>query len=159
MPVVRWDPFREMMNVQDQINRAFGSFFGERKTSWLPSIDVYDDKEEVVLKADLPGVRPEDVDVEIDENVLTVRGHRAADHETDPERFYRIERPTGSFERSIALPQGVRSDNVEAAFEDGILTVRVPKAEEAKPKRIRVTASGGGRRTIEGHATAQKAAS
>jgi len=157
MPVVRWDPFREMMNVQDQLNRTFGSFFGERKTSWLPSVDVYDDKEEVVLKADLPGVRPDDVDVEIDENVLTVRGQRSSDHNTDPERFFRIERPTGSFERSIALPQGVRTDNVQAAFEDGILTVRVPKAEEAKPKRIQVTVSGSGQRTIEGHASQKTA--
>ena len=159
MPVVRWDPFREMMNVQDQLNRTFGSFFGERQTSWLPSVDVYDDKEEVVLKADLPGVRPDQVDVEIDENVLTVRGQRKADHETDPERFYRIERPTGPFERSIALPQGVRADNVQAAFEDGILTVRVPKAEEAKPKRIQIAVTGNGQRTIEGHATAQKTGS
>ena len=158
MPVVRWDPFREMMNVQDEINRAFGSFIGERKTSWLPSIDVYDDKEEVVLKADLPGVKPDDVDVEIDENVLTVRGQRAADHETNPERFYRIERPTGAFERSIALPQGVRSENVEAAFADGILTVRVPKAEEAKPKRIQIAVKGGGQHTIEGKSARPKTA-
>lgn len=142
MPVVRWDPFREMMNVQDQINRAFGSFFGERKASWLPAVDVYDDKEAVVLKVDLPGVKPENVAVELDENVLTVRGQRAADHDTDPERFYRIERPIGSFERSIALPQGVRGADIHAAFDDGILTVRVPKAKEAKPRRIEIEVKG-----------------
>ena len=151
MPVVRWDPFREMTNVQDQLNRAFGSFLGERRSSWLPSVDVYDGKEEVVLKADLPGVTPEDVDVEVDENVLTIRGERKSDYRADQERFYRVERPTGAFERSIALPAGVLADRIEASFEDGILTVRVPKAEEAKPKRIQIEVHPGKARTIEGH--------
>lgn len=159
MPVVRWDPFREMMNVQDQLNRAFGSFLGERRSSWLPSVDVYDGKEEVVLKADLPGVTPADVAVELDENVLTIRGERKSDHRPDEERFYRVERPTGSFERSIALPTGVLADRIEASFEDGILTVRVPKAEEVKPKRIQVEVHAGEPRTIDGHvASSEKAA-
>ena len=137
MAVVRWDPFREMMNVQDQLNRTFGSLLGERRSSWLPSVDVYDAKEEVVLKADLPGVAPEDVAVELDENVLTIRGERKSDYRPDEERFYRVERPTGSFERSIALPTGVRADGIQAAFEEGILTVRVPKAEEDTPSHPR----------------------
>ena len=154
MAVVRWDPFREMLNVQDQFDRIFGSALrGESRTSWLPPVDVFDGKDEVVLKADLPGVDPNAVDVEIDENVLTLRGERKVDFQSDAEHFYRIERPSGNFERSIALPQGVRADQVEATFDDGILTIRVPKADEVKPKHIPIMVARGKQKTLAGRLT------
>ena len=157
MAVVRWDPFREMLNAQDQLNRILGSFAGgERSTSWLPSVDVFDGKEEVVLKADLPGVKPDAVAVEIDENVLSIRGERKPDFQPTQERFFRIERPTGSFERNIALPQGVLADKVEASFADGILTIRMPKAEEVKPRRIQIQLAGQSPQMIEGHLSEEK---
>jgi HSP20 family protein len=141
MAVIRWDPFREMMSMQDQMRRMFDSLWGGDTTrSWLPPVDVYDGKEEVLLKADLPGVKPDAVQVELDENVLTIRGERPSDFAPEERRYHRVERPTGSFERSIALPQGVLADRIEATFDDGILTVRIPKAEEVKPKRITVQA-------------------
>jgi HSP20 family protein len=132
-----------MLNLQDQLNRVFGSFFGgTTQAAWLPSVDVFDTKDAVVLKADIPGVEPSDVSVEINENVLTIRGERKQDEQPEEDRFYRMERPTGTFERSIALPQGVLTDDVQATFSEGVLTVRVPKAEEVKPRRIPIEVRG-----------------
>jgi HSP20 family protein len=147
MAIIRWDPFREMTGMQDQVDRLWrGLLEGRRQESWLPAVDVYDTKEAVVLKAELAGMRPEEIEIEVDDNVLTIKGERRFEEKVDEERYYRVERRFGSFQRSLALPQGVRGDEINAAYDDGVLTVTVPKAEEEKPKKIEVKAA---HKTIE----------
>ena len=140
MAIIRWDPFRELTTLQDQFNRLVDQVWGTRQESWLPAVDVFDTKDAVVLKAELAGMNPDDIQIEVDDNVLTIKGERKFEEKVDDERYYRIERRFGSFQRSLALPQGVKADEITATYEDGILTVTVPKAEEEKPKRIEVKA-------------------
>lgn len=148
MAIIRWDPFREMTNVQDQLDRVWrGMLEGRRgQESWLPAVDVFDTKDAVVLKAELAGMNPDDIEIEVDDNVLTMKGERKFEEKVDDERYYRVERRYGAFSRSIALPQGVRADDIQATYEDGVLEVRVPKAEVEKPKKITVTP---GQKTVE----------
>lgn len=148
MAIIRWDPFREMTNFEDQFNRLWrGLAEGrQRQESWLPAVDVFDTKDAVVLKAELAGMNPDDIQIEVEDNVLTIKGERKFEEKVEEERYYRVERRFGSFQRSLALPQGVRPEDISANYEDGILEVRVPKAEEEKPKRITVSAH----KTVEG---------
>ncbi len=148
MAIIRWDPFREMTSMQDQFDRLLrGSLEGRRgQESWLPAVDVFDTKDAVVLKAELAGMNPDDIEIEVEDNVLTVKGERKFEEKVDDERYYRVERRYGSFQRSIALPQGVKADDIQATYTDGVLEVRVPKAEEEKPKKISVKA---GQKTVE----------
>jgi HSP20 family protein len=147
MAIIRWDPFREMTNFEDQFSRLWrGVADGtKRQESWLPAVDVFDTKEAVVLKAELAGVKPEDIQIEVEDNVLTIKGERRLEEKVEEDRYYRVERRFGSFQRSLALPQGVKAEDIQASYEDGILEVRVPKAEEEAPKKIIVTA----RKTVE----------
>ena len=140
MAIIRWDPFREMTQVQNQLNRLVDQVWGGRQESWLPAVDVFDTKDAVVLKAELAGMDPDDIQIEVEDNVLTIKGERRFEEKVDEERYYRVERRFGSFQRSLALPQGVRTDEIGASYDDGILTVSVPKTEEEKPKRIEVKA-------------------
>jgi len=142
MAIIRWDPFREMTNFEDQFNRLWRGVAdgGKRQESWLPAVDVFDTKDAVVLKAELAGMRPDDIQIEVEDNVLTIKGERRFEEKVDEDRYYRVERRFGSFQRSLALPQGVRAEDIQASYEDGILEVRVPKVEEEKPKKITVTA-------------------
>jgi HSP20 family protein len=140
MAIIRWDPFREMTQVQNQVNRLMDQVWSGRQESWLPAVDVFDTQEAVVLKAELAGMDPDDIQIEVEDNVLTIKGERKFEEQVDDERYYRVERRFGSFQRSLALPQGVKADEIAAAYEDGILTLTVPKAEEQKPKRIEVKA-------------------
>jgi HSP20 family protein len=145
MAIIRWDPFREMTQVQSQLNRLVDQVWGGRQESWLPAVDVFDTKEAVVLKAEVAGMDPDDIQIEVEDNVLTIKGERRFEEKVDEERYYRVERRFGSFQRSLALPQGVKADEISAAYDDGILTVTVPKVEEEKPKRIEVKA----KKTVE----------
>jgi len=144
MAIIRWDPFREMTQLQNRFDRLFEAV-GGRQESWLPAVDVFDTAEAVVLKAELAGMDPDEIQIEVEDNVLTIKGERKFEEKVDEERYYRVERRFGSFQRSLALPQGVKPDQIEAAYDDGILTVTVPKAEQEKPKRIEVQA----RKTVE----------
>ncbi|HEY5386525.1 MAG TPA: Hsp20/alpha crystallin family protein [Thermoleophilia bacterium] len=145
MAIIRWDPFREMTQVQNQFNRLVDQVWNNRQESWLPAVDVFDTQEAVVLKAELAGMDPDDIQIEVEDNVLTIKGERTFKDEVDEERYYRVERRFGSFQRSLALPQGVKADEVAAVYEDGILTLTVPKAPEKKPQRIEVRA----KKTVE----------
>ena len=145
MAIIRWDPFREMTSVQNQFNRLVDQMWGGRQESWLPAVDVFDNKDAVVVKAELAGMDPDDIQIEVEDNVLTVKGERKFEETVDEERYYRVERRYGSFQRSLALPQGVKPDDISASYEDGILVITVPKVEEEKPKRIEVKA----RKTVE----------
>jgi HSP20 family protein len=141
--VVRWDPFRDVMALREDVNRLFGRTLGEGAGAavWTPAVDVFDTKHAIVLKAELPGMKPEDIDIEIDDNVLTIKGERRFQEAVEDGRYYRLERSYGHFSRSLTLPQGVRGDQVQASFDHGVLEVRVPKAEEVKPRKIAVNAA------------------
>ena len=140
--VVRWDPFRDVMALREEVNRLFGRTLGEGAGAavWTPAVDVFDTKDSIVLKAELPGMKPEDIDIEIDDNVLTIKGERRFKEQVEEGRYYRLERSYGHFSRSLTLPQGVRGEQVQAQFDQGVLEVRVPKAEEVKPRKVAVTA-------------------
>lgn len=147
MAIIRWDPFREMTQVQSQFNRLVDQVWNGsgRQESWLPAVDVFDRKDAVMLKAELAGMDPDDIQIEVEDNVLTIKGERRFEEQVEDERYHRVERRFGSFQRSLALPQGVKPDEIQAGYEDGILTVTVPKAEEEKPRRIEVKA----KKTVE----------
>ena len=144
MTLVRFDPFRGMATLQDRINRIFDdAFVRSRDTEddvnlcdWRPAVDIYDNADNIVIKAELPGVEKKDVSVEIKDNVITLKGERVIDNEVKEERYYRKERCFGTFQRAFTLPDAVSSDKVKASFKDGVLKVEIPKPEEKKPKQI-----------------------
>lgn len=140
MSVVRFDPFRDITSFRDDINRLFSRTFGEGAGThtWSPAVDVFETEDAVILKAELPGLTTDDVDVEIDDNVLTVSGERTLKDAVHEDRYYRLERSYGKFSRSLTLPQGITADEVTASFTDGVLEVRVPKADEVKPRKVAI---------------------
>ncbi len=159
MAIVRFDPFRELSGLQNEVNRMLSRFSGEssvQRESWMPSVDVIETDGAIKLKADLAGMDPEDIKLEVQDNVLTVSGERKFEEEVKDDKYYRIERRYGSFSRSLALPQGVDADKIEASYENGVLEVTVPKVEVPKAKRISVgKAEGGQPTTVEAKATEQ----
>jgi HSP20 family protein len=155
--IVRWEPFRELSSLQTEMNRLFNAAFdspggnsGTRR--WTPAMDLLETDDHFVLRADLPGVAEDDVKIELDEGVLTVSGERKAEHEDKREGYYRVERSFGSFSRTLTLPKGVDPEGVTAAFEQGVLEVRIPKPEQRKPRRIEIDGSSESR-TLEGAAS------
>ena len=106
MAIIRWDPFREMTQVQNQFNRLVDQVWNGRQESWLPAVDVFDRKDAVILKAELAGMDPDDIEIEVEDNVLTIKGERKFEEQVEDERYYRVERRFGSFQRSLALPAG-----------------------------------------------------
>lgn len=137
MALTGWDPLRELVDLQDRIARVTGSLrWSDGRGAWLPAVDVFDSRDAVVIKADLPGLRAEDVEVSLEENVLTLRGERKPDAAPEDEEIFRIERPAGRFERMVALPQSIRDEECTAEFAAGVLTVRVPKRVAPQPRRV-----------------------
>jgi HSP20 family protein len=161
MALVRWDPIREIDTLQGEMNRLFSSFFdtptsrggnGSAARRWLPAMDLVETGEHFVLKADLPGLTEADVNIEVENNVLTVSGERKTESEEKHEGFYRLERATGAFSRSLTLPEGIDADAVKATFDNGVLDVRIPKPVQAKPRRVQIGVGGAEPRTIESDA-------
>jgi HSP20 family protein len=143
MALVRWDPVRELAGLEvDRLNRMFSEFYGEGfGRGWVPSVDIYEtDEHEVVLKADLPDLKREDINVTFENNVLTLKGDHKVESVTKRENFQRMERQYGSFSRSFTLPATVDASRISASYKDGVLTIRLPQREEAKPKQIAVNA-------------------
>jgi HSP20 family protein len=142
MTLVRWsDPFREFAQLQDRINRVFTDGGAGLLTSgtWVPPVDVYQNGDhELVLKAELPDMTREDIDITVDNGTLTIRGEKKFSNEVKEESYRRIERRYGTFSRSFSLPQTVDAAKVGAEYKDGVLTVRLPLREEAKPRQIKV---------------------
>jgi len=139
----RFEPFRGVSSLQDQINRLFSEAFdrssGEANlTTWAPAVDIYETEHELVVKADLPDVRPEDLDIRVENNLLTIRGERKFEKKVNENNYLRVERTYGSFSRSFSLANTVNSEAIKAEYKDGVLTLTVPKREEAKPKQIKV---------------------
>ena len=164
MAVIRWEPVGELNTIQNEMNRLFDMFFdqpvpdvrgGVTERRWVPSMDLLETGEHFVLRADLPGVREDDVTVQLEGNVLTLAGQRAAEH--DPgQGYYRLERAFGAFSRSLTVPDGVDPDGVEARFDHGVLEVMIPKPEQKRPRQVQIqlTRSGGDRVAIDGTETA-----
>ena len=146
MSMVRFDPFREMAQMQDRINRIFGDAYTRRhdddltqRGEWFPAVDIYENaNQEIVLKAELPGIVREDIDVRVENNTLTLRGERKRDTEVKQEQFHRVERSYGGFSRSFSLPSRIDTDQVRAEFKDGVLAITLPVKAEAKPRQIEV---------------------
>ena len=139
----RWEPFRGAATLQDQVNRLMGNVL-ERSaeesnlTSWAPAVDIFETEHELVVKADLPAIDPEDLDIRVENNILTIRGERKFEKKVNEENYLRVERAYGSFSRSFSLANSVNSDAIKADYHDGVLTLSIPKTEEAKPKQIKV---------------------
>jgi HSP20 family protein len=154
MTIVRWEPLREFGTLQNEMNRLFNSVFDTPPAGgnaamrrWVPAMDLTETDDHFVLRADLPGLSEEDVNIELEEGTLTVSGERKSEHEDKREGFYRVERAFGSFSRSLTLPQGIDPESVTASFDRGVLEVRIPKPEQRKPRRIEI--NGSGPKTIE----------
>ncbi len=145
MAIIRWDPFRDIVTLRDRMNRMFEDIVtqkGEEKdivsSSWAPSVDIYETEAELVLQAEVPGIDEKDIEINIEDNTLTIRGERKFEKETKEENYHRIERSYGSFFRSFTLPPYVETEKVEAEHENGILKVRMPKKSELKPRKIKI---------------------
>jgi HSP20 family protein len=156
MAIVRWEPRREFATLQNEMNRLFGSVFdtppqgnGGTLRRWMPAMDLIETGDHFVLRADLPGMSEEDVNIEVEERVLTISGERKAEHTENKDGFHRVERAFGTFSRSLTLPEGVNAEAVAATFDRGVLEVRIPKPEERKPRRVAISA-GSAPATIEG---------
>jgi HSP20 family protein len=141
--ITRFEPFRGVSTLQEQINRLFNEAFDRSSeegslTTWAPAVDIFETAQELVVKADLPGVKPEDLDIRVENNILTIRGERKFEKEVSEDKYLRVERAYGSFNRSFALANTVNTEAIKADYKDGVLTLTMPKREEAKPKQIKV---------------------
>ncbi|MGD0697498.1 MAG: Hsp20/alpha crystallin family protein [Terriglobia bacterium] len=145
MAIVRWEPFRDLVATQDRFNRLFnealsplfeGSAAGTQ--NWAPAVDIYENDQNVVLKAELAGVDPKDVEVRVEDGTLYLKGERKYEKEVKEENYHRIERSYGSFMRSFPLPNSVDADKAAADYKNGVLTLTLPKREESKPKAIKI---------------------
>lgn len=152
--ITRWDPFREFSTLQDRMNRLFRESYGPEgreesltTTTFAPAVDVYEDEHSVNLKIEVPGIDEKDIDVRIENNVLTVHGERKFEKDEKEENFRRVERQYGSFTRTFTLPSSVDSEKVSANYDKGILKITLPKKAEAKPKQIKVNV--GSEKTLE----------
>ena len=149
MALIRWDPFRELYTLQERMNRLFSeaarrSPVAEEEMvqgAWVPAVDIFETGDSIVIKAELPGLTKEDINLEVKENTLSIKGEKKFEKDVKEENYHRMERSYGAFRRAFSLPSTVQQDKVRAKFKDGILEVTLPKAEEAKPKQIKVDVS------------------
>jgi HSP20 family protein len=142
--IARLEPFRGLSTLQDQFNRLFNESFRNHPeesalTTWAPSVDIYETPNELVVKADLPDVNEKDIDVRVENNLLTIRGERKFEKSVSEENYLRVERTYGSFSRSFSLPNTVNPEAIGAEYKNGVLTVTLPKREESKPRQVKVT--------------------
>jgi len=143
MSITRWDPFRNLSTLQDQVNRLFETNFPARTdnsalTTWAPAVDIYETENELVIKADLPEVSDKDLDVRVENNMLTLRGERKFEKQVKEDNYLRVERTYGSISRSFSLPNTVNTEAIEAEYKNGVLTIELPKRAESKPKQVKV---------------------
>jgi HSP20 family protein len=152
MALIRWEPVAELNTIQNEMNRLFNNFFdvpsgrgssGTQARRWLPAMDLVETKDHYVLRADLPGLGDEDVNVQLEDSTLTISGERKTDQHTDPEGYYRLERAFGGFSRSLTLPDGIDPDSIQAHFDRGVLEITIPKPEQKKPRQVQIKLSGG----------------
>ena len=145
MAIIRWDPFRDMMTLRDKMNRLFDDSFTVRpdeqgllQSTWVPSVDIYENENELVLTAEVPGIDEKDIEIKIEDNTLTIKGERKLDKETKEENFHRIERSYGSFFRSFALPHYIDHDKIRAEHQHGVLKITMPKRQDSKSRKVAI---------------------
>lgn len=143
MAVVKWDPLRDLLSIQDRMNKLFEQTLSRSRaeeaitpSTWTPAVDVYETPETIVMKADLPGLTREHIEIQLRDKTLTLKGERRFAKEAEEENYLRIERAYGAFQRSFTLPATIRQEQIRAVFRDGVLELTLPKAEESKPKQI-----------------------
>jgi HSP20 family protein len=146
MAITRWRPVRDLMSLQDEMNQMFDEFFGRpmmtpewTDKAWNPSVDVSETKDKVVITADMPGMTKDDVKITIQDHTLTLEGEKRREKDEKDKNYHRVERSYGFFHRSFTLPAAVKADKIKAIYKDGVLSVTLPKVEEAKPKEIPVS--------------------
>jgi len=146
MNIVRYDPFREIRNLQDEVNRLFTSTAATNASredmmngAWAPKVDIFENKESLVLEAELPGMKRDEFELSFENNILTLKGERKFENKSDSENYHRVERSYGSFTRSFTLPQTVTAEGATAEFQNGVLHVSLPKREETKARKIEIT--------------------
>jgi HSP20 family protein len=150
MSITRWDPFQNLATLQDQVNRLFEAPFTGRRsessnlTAWAPAVDIYETENELVVKADLPDISEKDLDVRVENNMLTIRGERKFEQKVKEDNYLRIERTYGSFSRSFSLPSTVNTEAIKAQYKNGVLTVELPKRAESKPRQVKVNVTTNG---------------
>ena len=165
MTIVRYDPFRDLRTLQEEVNRLFSTnmtrAFGDEgigRGAWNPSVDIYENKDQIVLEAELPGMKQEDFELTVENNVITLRGERRFEKFDDADNYHRVERSYGAFTRSFTLPQTVSAEGATAEYQNGVLRVTLPKREETKSRRIEISTEGtSGPKTIETKADTGKA--
>jgi HSP20 family protein len=145
MAIVKWEPFRDLLTTRREFDRlfreAFSPLFGETELStrsWAPAVDIYETDNDIVLKVELPGIDAKDVEVRVEDNTLYLKGERKQEKEVKEQNYHRVERSYGSFARSFSLPNSIDANKVKAEYKDGLLTLAMPKREEAKPKTIKI---------------------
>ncbi len=156
MAITRWDPFRDVLALQNRMNSLFQEYNRSNQdsdvlstASFAPPVDIYEDEHKIVLKLEVPGIKESDLDIQLENNVLTVKGERKFENEEKEENFHRIERRYGSFYRSFTIPNTVNGESVKASYDAGVLRIELEKRAEAKPKQIKVEVSSGSK-GIEG---------
>ena len=142
--IAHLEPFRGLSNLQNQFNRIFNESYRNQAeesalTTWAPAVDIYETPNELVVKADLPDVNEKDIDVRVENNLLTIRGERKFEKSVSEESYLRVERTYGAFSRSFSLPNTVNAEAIGAEYKNGVLTVNLPKREESKPRQVKVT--------------------
>lgn len=147
--ITRWEPFRGLNTLNDEVSRLLeGSIRGNASTSslttWAPAVDIHETENELVITADLPGIKTEDLDVRVENNTLTILGERKLEKTVNEDNMLRVERAYGSFSRSFSLPSTVNTEAIKADYHDGVLIVKMPKREESKPKQVKVNAAANG---------------
>jgi HSP20 family protein len=145
--IVRWDPFRDVTTLQERMNRLFDQALSRTRlddeegltaSMWSPAVDIFETSDSIVMKAELPGVNRDNIDIQVEDNTLTLKGERKFEREVKEENYLRIERSYGAFQRAFNLPTGVQQDKIRAVFKDGVLEVTMPKAEAVKPKQVKI---------------------
>ena len=156
MNMIKYDPFRELRSLQDEMTRLFAGVtprtHGRDEMTggaWIPSVDIYEDQNRLVLEADLPGIKRDDFEISVENNVITLRGERKFEKKVEGDNYHRVERSYGNFTRSFTLPQSVTAEGASAEFENGILRVSLPKREETKARKIEITGTDNSPKTIE----------
>ncbi len=146
MNLMRWDPYREIASLQDRFNRAFGAAARPERedemnlAAWAPPVDIAEEKDRILITAELPGFKEDQIEIQTENGMLTLRGERRFEKESEGRSYHRVERSYGQFVRSFSLPNNVDREKIKADFSDGLLRVELPKREDAKPRTIKITA-------------------
>jgi len=153
MNLMRWDPYREVSSLQDRLNRAFGGRTERddemQLAAWAPPVDIAEEKDRILITAELPGFQENEIEIQTENGMLTLRGERKFEKETDGKSYHRVERSYGQFVRSFSLPNNVDREKIQATFRDGLLQVELPKREDAKPRTIKISPGPGKPETID----------